>query len=61
MGSAQLVASEIEAQLATRPRDRATLALFGEQAGTIVNAIDAWEADTPIPDDIEKLRTALER
>jgi len=38
-----IVAGEIEAQLATLPRDRATLALFGEQASTIVNAIDVWQ------------------
>jgi hypothetical protein len=59
MGSAQLVARQLEQQLATPPAERPTLALFGEQAATIVAAIEAW-LGTPIPDDVEKLRTALE-
>jgi hypothetical protein len=59
MGSAQLVASELQRQIDTPPADRASLTLFGEQANTIVMAIDEWASVSEIPDDIEKLHTAL--
>jgi hypothetical protein len=59
MGSAQLVAGELEHQAARDPAERATLALFGEQARTIVEAIDSWVEDSPLPDDVAHLRTAL--
>jgi hypothetical protein len=59
MGSAQLVAGELEHQANDEPDKRVTLALFGEQAGTIIAAIDAWEQDGPLPGDVDALRTAL--
>jgi hypothetical protein len=60
MGSAQLVAGEIEGNINRKPGDRPTLALFGEQANTIIAAIDEWDQDEPLPDDAAALRTALE-
>lgn len=60
MGSAQHVAMAVEQLLATTPVDRLPITLFGEQATTILNAIDAWELEGAVPDDVAKLRTALE-
>jgi hypothetical protein len=59
IGSAQLVAEELQRNINRKPGDRPTLALFGEQAATIIAGIDAWEQDEQLPDDIAKLRTAL--
>lgn len=59
MGSAQLVAGELERQTTNQADGRATLALFGEQAATITRAIDLWEQDGPLPPDVDALRTAL--
>lgn len=61
MGSTQFVAGELLHQSDQEPDVRATLALFGEQARTIIAAIDEWEQDERLPDDVAKLRTALAR